>query len=205
MKLTENQSGLLKFLRKHSGLNGRSLGQVAEAIGAKSPQAVFNALRRLIDLGLVRQSGAGGSYEVLRHPVEAVAYVRLLGTATCGNEDEFFSDENVRDEVAVPTALLNIANPDDYFLAKARGDSMAPRIASGDLVLFRRQDTVDDRGVALVIHEGAAKIKQVIRHRDSCTLASTNPVHPPVHVHDPEDLRVLGIARAVLGKFTSHA
>ena len=75
-------------------------------------------------------------------------------------------------------------NTDEYFYLQISGDSMAPKIDDGDLVLVHRQDEVSSGDVAVVLvtdHDEEAEgfVKKVEIDGDSVTLVSFNPYYPP--------------------------
>ena len=71
----------------------------------------------------------------------------------------------------------------EYFALRVKGDSMnALRIHDGDIVIVRRQETVEEGEIAVVLvdHENAA-LKRVYRTDSTITLMpqSSNPEHKP--------------------------
>jgi len=83
--------------------------------------------------------------------------------------------------------------PRDLLLIEVAGDSMAPTIASGDLILADlgeprfRQD-----GVYLIKHEGGLGVKRIQRRPDGkAILASDNPTYAPI-VAEPEAIGIVG-------------
>lgn len=89
---------------------------------------------------------------------------------------------------------------DEYFYIRVRGDSMAPQINDGDLVLVKRTRSVDSGavGVFLVDHE-EGYIKKVEYDAENISLISYNPYYPPLRFSGPDVLRVevLGLAVSI--------
>lgn len=74
---------------------------------------------------------------------------------------------------------------DEYFYLKITGDSMAPRIEDGDLVLVHKQLEVEDGDVAVVlVNSGNGTVdgfvKKICFGENSITLISFNPYYPPM-------------------------
>jgi repressor LexA len=86
---------------------------------------------------------------------------------------------------------------DEYYALRVKGDSMnAVRIYDGDLLVIRRQDTVENGEIAVVLVDGEnATVKRFYCTGTTITLVpqSTNPVHQ-IQVYDArqEAVRVLG-------------
>lgn len=86
----------------------------------------------------------------------------------------------------------------EYFGLRVRGDSMdAARIYDGDVVIIRRQDTVDDGEIAAVLIDGEdATLKRFSHKGNMVTLMpqSTNPANQPF-IYDLREtsVRILGL------------
>ena len=86
----------------------------------------------------------------------------------------------------------------EYFGLRVRGDSMnAARIYDGDVVIIRRQDTVDDGEIAAVLIDGEdATLKRFSHKGNIVTLMpqSTNPANQPF-IYDLREtsVRILGL------------
>jgi repressor LexA len=95
----------------------------------------------------------------------------------------------------VDAATLRGYNKDDFFYLKVKGDSMEPRLYEGDLVLIRRQTSIDNGSYGVVTiddEEGVVKIVQY--DKDSITLISQNHNYPPRKFTgaDVQRIRVIG-------------
>ena len=73
---------------------------------------------------------------------------------------------------------------DDYFYLEITGDSMAPRIEDGDLVLVHRQVDIDSGDVAVVlVNDGISTegfVKKIELDETGVVLHSYNPYYPPM-------------------------
>ncbi|MBQ4613139.1 MAG: helix-turn-helix domain-containing protein [Clostridia bacterium] len=69
---------------------------------------------------------------------------------------------------------------DDYFWLRVSGDSMTPVINDRDLVLVRRQESVDSGRYAVVLVDGEeGLVKRVVYSDNWLELQSVNPYYPP--------------------------
>lgn len=88
----------------------------------------------------------------------------------------------------------------DYFALKIKGDSMAPRINTGDVVIVRKQEDVDSGQLAIVCINGdLATCKRIIKHEGGIMLQPLNQSYQPVFYSSSqiEDLPVTILGRVV--------
>ena len=116
--------------------------------------------------------------------------IPLLGEIACGQP--IFTNEEFEERFDDPAA---------DFCLRARGDSMiGARIADGDLVFIRAQDTVENGTIAAVVIEDTATLKRVYYNDKEKTLSlvAENPNYPPlIYVGEELDhVKILGKAVA---------
>ncbi|MFA5778188.1 MAG: S24 family peptidase [Candidatus Paceibacterota bacterium] len=196
-QLHKNQIKLLKYLEGIQDFDGISLWDIAREAELNNAQTVKHHLSQLEKLGYLRRDLKNSSFEILKSPIEDIAYINLLGFAVCGNSGEFFSEENLEDKIAVSTKLLGISNLQDTFAVKAKGDSMLPEVLDNDLVIFQKQDDIGNADIGLVIDNGEPKIKQVIKNKNEIILRSYNKSYPD-KIITKKDLCVLGLAKKII-------
>ena len=86
----------------------------------------------------------------------------------------------------------------EYFALRVTGDSMsAARIGDGDTLIIRRQETVDNGQIAVVlVGDDEATVKRFYQSGHTVTLMpqSTNPIHQP-QIYDTRtiSIRVVGL------------
>ncbi|MBQ3553689.1 MAG: helix-turn-helix domain-containing protein [Clostridia bacterium] len=79
----------------------------------------------------------------------------------------------------------------EHFWLKVSGDSMSPRIDDGDLLLIRKQTSVDSGDVGVFVVDGQeGVVKKVVYDADSIELISFNPYYPPMKFSGKDVLRV---------------
>ena len=85
-----------------------------------------------------------------------------------------------------------------YFYLRAKGDSMiGARINDGDLLLIRKQPTIEDGEIAAVLLDDEAVIKKVFFRNDNVILQSENPAYPP-KVISKGNMAIIGKLKKVI-------
>lgn len=112
--------------------------------------------------------------------------IPLLGSVAAG--EPIYSPEDF--DVSIP---INAAVRCDYAL-RVKGDSMKPTYLDGDIVLIRKQNTIDDGRIAVVAVGEEATLKHVYRTRNGITLVSDNLEYPPMPFVEEEcdEIRIMG-------------
>ena len=90
------------------------------------------------------------------------------------------------------------ARSGEYFALKIKGDSMEPKISEGDVVIVRKQSTVENGEVAVVLINGNdATVKKFHKTDVGIKLLSTNPQYDPFFF-TPQEVESLPVE--VMGK-----
>lgn len=103
------------------------------------------------------------------------------------------AEENIECYELAPKNI--ISSSDRYVYLRVQGDSMAPLILDGDLVLIRCQDSVDSGTYAVVIiDDDDGVVKKVCYGKDWIELISENPYYPPRRFEgsDVQRVRIFG-------------
>ena len=86
------------------------------------------------------------------------------------------------------------------FALKLKGDSMEPRMVSGDVVIVKKQSDVNSGEVAIVmVGNEEATCKKVVKHSDGMVLISNNTKYPPMFftAKEVEDMPVRIIGKVI--------
>ncbi len=193
----------LRQLRKEHGYTQSALaamlGLTQQAIGkwekgASTPEP--GVLMQLAELyGVSMDSLLGRSpvgYGQVRpyHPAME-AQIPVLGSVRAGYGALAFEEDHGTEPAAV-------RDPENYFYLVVKGDSMEPRISSGDLALVRRQPTLDDGDLGVVVFgEGEGTLKRFQRKGNAVVLQPFNPAYEPL-ILAGEELDHLYIAGKVV-------
>lgn len=206
----------IKFLRKSKGM---SLEQLAELVGTSRqtvhryengiitniPRDKIEALARALDTTPARLMGWEDEVEFSSFnniktmgSVKAVKTKKLpiLGNVACG-EPIFATEEHGY----YATAGAEIGAD---FCLTARGDSMInARIFDGDILFVKKQESVDDGEIAVVLIDDEATVKRVYFDRENgiLTLIPENPTYKPMRYMGSrlDSIRILG--KVVSGQY----
>ena len=100
----------------------------------------------------------------------------------------------------IPTFINNVAEKDKYIWVRVEGDSMAPKIESGDKILIRLQESLDSGQIGVALINGEDAVVKKINYGDNwIELESFNPYYPPRRFEgaDVQQIRVVGLVREV--------
>lgn len=101
----------------------------------------------------------------------------------------------------MPCYILSDDEAGNTMCIKVTGDSMFPKIESGDIIQVRKQSSVDSGQIAVVLLDGEeGLVKKVIYGEDWIELHSINPMYPVRRFDgaDVERIRVVGIVKKII-------
>ena len=170
----------LKALRKERGISQRALAQrlgVSQQAVAKWEAASStpgpNALATIADVLGVSSDYLLGRERDFQDGAQDTARLPVLGTVKAGYGAYAFEED-------YGTAPAQVRDPRDYFYLIVRGDSMEPRIHSGDLALVHRQPDVESGELAVVLVAGEeGTLKRVIKKEGAVILQPFNQAYQP--------------------------
>lgn len=124
------------------------------------------------------------------NPVNTVK-IPILGEIACG--DPIIAEDNIID---YQTRIADDLPKGELFYLRAKGDSMAPDIKSGALVLCRQQPEVENGEIAAVLVNGntEATLKKVRKINDSILLEPINDDYEPYIVNEDNPATIVGKA-----------
>lgn len=106
--------------------------------------------------------------------------------------------EAIEDIVDYEEIDEDMARGGDYFGLRIKGDSMEPRMVTGDVVIVRQQPTVDSGDIAVVLVNGdSATVKKVKITKDGILLIPFNSAYEPMFYSRQE---VMELPVTILGK-----
>lgn len=192
LKQRRSELGLsLRELAERTGLNSSTIQRYETGETEKIPLEKAKLLARGLDTTVEYLLGLGGSN--LEVASEAnVFYIPVFDSVSAG-----FGC--YADSAAVgyrPTPIMNAVDAENYLWINVRGDSMSPKIEDGDRILVRRQSSVENGSVAVVLIEDEAVVKKVKYGRGWLELHSFNPYYP-VRRFEREELESIRIVGAV--------
>ena len=118
--------------------------------------------------------------------------IPVLGRVAAGVPIEQIVDVDDYEDISEAMAANG-----DYFALKIHGDSMQPRMCENDVIIVRKQETVENGETAVVSINGLdATCKKIEFTEDGITLISTNPAYSPMHFTQKQindlPIRILG-------------
>lgn len=120
--------------------------------------------------------------------------IPVYGSVAAGVPLEMIQD--IRDDEEIPEAMARGGKA--FFALRIAGDSMAPRMVDGDVVIVQRQDDVESGDIAIVtVNSSDATCKKVVKTADGLMLMPLNPAYTPMF-YTAAQCRDLPVA--ILGK-----
>ena len=101
----------------------------------------------------------------------------------------------------IPMVIDNPYDADDTIGIRVRGDSMYPKIEDGDIIVVRKQDSVDSGDIAVLLLDGEeGLVKKVVYGETWIELHSFNPEYKTRRFENEEVLR-LRVVGLVVGSY----
>lgn len=193
-----------KYLEQAMQDKGMNANQLAKASGVPystirsmlernlKNAAIDNVIKicQVLDLS-VDELVTAGMPENVHYLQRGEVLIPLLGRISCGVP--ITATENIERYIAEPGTRLPSGT---LFYLQAKGDSMAPTIEDGSLVLIREQEEVENGEIAAVLLEGdtEATLKRVKREKGITLLVPDNRKYEPFALTKDSPGRVIGKA-----------
>lgn len=133
--------------------------------------------------------------------LEAGIMIPVLGTVVAGVPLEAIEDVLGYEEIPEKWSRSG-----KHFALRIKGDSMAPRIVAGDVIICKQTSDVESGDLAVVLVNGdEATCKKVIKHPDGITLQPLNPSYEPMFFNhgdiDQKPVEIIGKVVELRGKY----
>lgn len=192
--LNSKQRDILDFLHDNQEYT-TTLMDIGEAVGLDHPQKVQDKIDQLIRGGYIARTPFGG-YQVLKKFDETdQLMIPFFWYAQCGHAGKSILAEYPRKKLEVHQKLVNQSEIDQYFITRAKGDSMEPFIHSGDFLLIKVQSGYNPEDQVMVVHNGVPKIKKVLKDGDKLVLRSFNPAFGDFVVDEDDEAEIVGVVK----------
>ena len=207
--LNKREKAILKFIEKEVLTNGYppSVREIGKAVGLKSTATVHGYIAKLEEKGYIKKEsqkgrtlkllkgGVAGQTKIEEKPVysgKEMVDVPVIGKITAG--EPILAFENVTDTFPIP---LDFVGNSESFMLIVRGESMIEAgILSGDYILVRKQNTVENGEIAVALIEEEATVKTFYKEKDHIRLQPENSTMDPIIVPNCEILgKVIGVFR----------
>lgn len=131
-------------------------------------------------------------------PTEKIHMIPVFGSVAAGFGA--YASSDILEYI--PLYIENDCDVDNTICITVKGQSMYPKIEEGDRIVVRRQDSVDNGRIAVVMIGDEAVVKRVECEQNRLTLISINPEYPPrvIEGRDLENVRIVGLVQEVMKK-----
>jgi len=198
--LTDRQRLVLNFVEEFCRRQGYppTVRAVAAHFGVQ-PRAAADHLAALKRKGyLHREPGRSRGLSLVSRLEDQVVEVPILGRIAAGQP--LLATEQVEDTLALPRAWVQ---GEEVFLLRVSGESMAPLLLPGDLVMVRVQPRVSRGEIAVVLVEEEATVKRVFEEAGGLVLKGDNPDFTPLRFAPEEAAELVQILGKVVGVYRS--
>jgi repressor LexA len=192
--LTDRQREVLGFVEEFCATQGYppTVREVAAAFGIQ-PRAAADHLEALNRKGqLHREPGRSRGLALAPRTPGATVEVPVLGRIAAGQP--LLAAEQVEDTLPLPRSWVR---GEEAFLLKVTGESMAPLLLPGDLVMVRVQPRVARGEIAVVLVDDEATLKRVYEEAGGLVLKGDNPDFTPLRFSPVEAERVQILGKVV--------
>lgn len=171
LKLTKRE------LAKRIGVHESSINKYEKGL-VDIPLSKISELARVLK---VTEAYLMGWEEKSEQPPQGLQ-IPVLGTVAAGIP--ISAVEDILDYEEVPQSW---ENQGEFFALKIKGDSMEPRMESGDVVIVKQQSDANSGDTVIVLVNGDdATCKKLQKTDNGIMLVSTNPKYPPMFYSNEE-------------------
>ena len=169
----------IKMLRTRSGYTQEQLGKLIgvqrAAVQKWECGSVCNLRHETINrLSEIFNVSPSTFFEVENEAVQSVS-IPVLGYVRAGQPIEAVEEIISYEEIG-----SHMYRQGEYFALAVKGDSMEPKISEGDVVIVRRQQSVENGEYAVVlVGNNDATVKKFYKLDNGVKLLSTNPLYDP--------------------------
>lgn len=173
--------------------------ELEELLNRMDPEESINLVDRLFVMGNVKTYSDKKNQQDL-HVKEGQHRIPVLGRVAAGIPIEMVEDVIDWEEIDDATAKLGA-----IFALSIKGDSMEPRIVSGDVVIVRQQDDAESGDIVIVSVNGDdATCKRLRKYKDGVELVPSNSSYSPIFFSNEEivtkPVKILGKVIELRGK-----
>ena len=197
-KIHPNQEKLLQILRSSID-NPLTMIELMEELNMSSTSVVHHHIVQLERKGYLKRNPSNPrDYQILEDPEKPIAYINQYGLAECGPNGTIL-DGNPIDRIPIASRILKFP-VQNAFIVLAKGDSMEPKISSGDYVIAEKANKPGNGDIVVCINDEKAIIKKLYIKNENIILHSFNISYHPFLASD--DFRVEGIVRNIIKNFS---
>lgn len=179
-----------------------SVRELMNSLGYRSPRSAAVIYENLIKKGILRRK-RNGNFQFIKGAEEdnvraQTVDVPLVGNISCGTP--VLAEENI--EAMIPVSIKLAQPPYEYFLLRAKGDSMDQKgINEGDLLLIRQQTAAKKGDMVVALIDDEATVKEFHASGETVVLKprSKNKRYQPIVL--TKDFQIQGIVVTTIPEF----
>ncbi len=153
------QQKILELLEKNSQ-EPLTIREMQNIVGATSTSVVTHHISQLEKKGYIKKNPYNPrDFQILKTPEKEIAYLNLYGLAACGPNGSVLDGDPI-DRIPVSTRFIPFSSS-QAFMVKAKGNSMLPKINSGDFVIAKKTNKAEDGEIVVCVNKGEALIKKI--------------------------------------------
>ena len=169
-------------LAKRLGLKSRSSVTRIESSGNDITLRDVERLSKALDCSIPYLMG----YSETNSEMSSIP---ILGYVAAGKP--IIANEAIIGYEEIPNSM---AHSGDYFALRIHGDSMAPKIEDGDIVIVKRTESADTDKIVIALVEGNenAVCKRLKAYGGAFALWSINPTYEPMIFNQANQCKIIG-------------
>ncbi|HPO49286.1 MAG TPA: S24 family peptidase [Spirochaetota bacterium] len=179
-KLHPTQIKLLEILKTNTN-EGLTIREIQEILNLSSTSVAFHHLSQLEKKGYLKKNGST-DYQVLSSENEDLIYLNLYGLAECGPNGRIIGNNPI-DKIPVSQKMVGL-DLTDCFLVKANGNSMEPKIKTGDMVIAKKTNYAEEGSIVVCVNNEKSLIKKIEKRDGKIFLTSLNPEYSPIEAEE---------------------
>ena len=200
--ISEKEKKILKAIEQTLANEGNAptVRELAEVIDASSPHLVSHYLDQLENKGYIRRNSDFSRNIVLLADSKGeksdpdILKIPLVGWTAGGSA--IWSEQNIEEWIPISRRLFRFGS-NEIFLLKVKGNSMAPEIEDGDMIVVKKQYTADPGQKVVALLGNETTVKKYLPREDHILLQPSNPKYEPIVVF-PDEVRIQGVVEGVL-------
>lgn len=121
-------------------------------------QCISKYIKEMSELGMLKTSGRsrGIMTKTMMKTQNSVSNIPVVGSIACGSP--LLAEENIESYLPIPKKFLGSGN---YFILKAKGDSMInASISDGDYVIVKQQKVAEEGQIVVALIDDEATLKR---------------------------------------------
>lgn len=194
-KIDQKLEKVLQYVKRYQNENGfpPSVREISSNLSIKSTATVHYYLKKLEENGSISRNANKNRAIMLADTLDYVS-VPLVGTVTAGTP--ILAVENLDGYYPLPPDL---ADEDDSFLLKVKGDSMIEAgILDGDKIICKKAQTAENGEIVVALIDDSATVKRFFRRNGKIILHPENQTLSDIVV---DEAYILGKVTGLIRKY----